>query len=109
VIAFEKVQRMTRDGVVSATVWSRLGRPTAPRLLHPLKGVGAVEIDLTRQVLYYAVNGAVVRILDVSTGGGYTFVGSDGRPAQAITPQGHFHVVYKIDRWVTSKLGTLYR
>lgn len=109
VIAFEKVQRLARDGVVTASVWSHLGRPTVPRLLHPLKGVGAVEIDLTRQVLYYAVNGVIVRILDVSTGGGYTYTGSDGRPSVAITPQGHFHIVYKINRWVTSKLGTLYR
>ncbi|MDQ1686381.1 MAG: hypothetical protein QOC82_3118 [Frankiaceae bacterium] len=109
VIAFEKVQRLTRDGVVSATVWSKLGRPTAPRLLHPLSGVGAVEVDLTKQVLYYAVNGAIVRILDVSTGGGYTYIGSDGQPSKAITPEGHFSIRYKIDRWVTSKLGTLYR
>jgi len=109
VIAFEKVQRITRDGVVSATVWSHLGRPTVPRLLHPLAGVGAIEVDLTRQVLFYAVNGAIVRILDVSTGGGYTYVGSDGRLATAVTPEGHFSIRYKINRWVTSKLGTLYR
>jgi hypothetical protein len=109
VIAFEKVQRITRDGVVSPTVWAYLGRPHTPQLLHRLAGVGAIEIDLTRQVLYYAVNGVVVRILDVSTGGGYTYVGSDGRLSQAITPQGHFHIQYKINRWVTSKLGTLYR
>jgi len=109
VIAFEKVQRLTRDGVVSATVWSHLGRPTVPHLLHPLAGVGAVEVDLTRQVLFYAVNGAIVRILDVSTGGGYTFIDSSGNLATAITPTGHFYIHYKIDRWVTSKLGTLYR
>jgi N-acetylmuramoyl-L-alanine amidase len=109
VIAFEKVQRLTRDGVVSATVWAYLGRPHTPVLLHPLAGVAAVEIDLTKQVLYYAVNGAVVRILDVSTGGGYTFIDSSGHLATAITPQGHFHILYKINRWVTSKLGTLYR
>ncbi|MBV9369836.1 MAG: murein L,D-transpeptidase, partial [Frankiales bacterium] len=109
VIAFEKVQKLARDGVVSATVWSRLGRPTLPRLLHPLAGVSAVEIDLTRQVLFYAVNGVIVRILDVSTGGGYTFVDSSGNLSKAITPQGHFHIQYKINKWVTSKLGTLYR
>ncbi len=109
VIAFEKVQRITRDGVVSATVWSHLGRPTLPHLLHPYAGVGAIEIDLTKQVLYYAVNGTIVRILDVSTGGGYTFIDSSGHLATAITPTGHFHILYKIDRWVTSKLGTLYR
>jgi peptidoglycan hydrolase-like protein with peptidoglycan-binding domain len=109
VIAFEKVQRLTRDGVVSPTVWSRLGRPVVPHLLHPLAGVAAVEVDLTRQVLFYAVNGAIVRILDVSSGGGYTYVGSDGQLSKAITPEGHFSIRYKIDRWVTSKLGTLYR
>lgn len=109
VIAFEKVQRLTRDGVVSATVWSHLGRPIVPHLLHPLAGVGAIEVDLTKQVLYYAVNGAIVRILDVSTGGGYTFVDSSGNLAKAITPEGHFSIRYKVDHWVTSKLGTLYR
>lgn len=109
VIAFEKVQKLTRDGVVSSTVWVRLGRPVLPHLLHPLAGVAAVEVDLTKQVLYYAVNGVIQRILDVSTGGGYTYVGSDGQLATAITPTGHFHVLYKVNHWVTSKLGTLYR
>jgi N-acetylmuramoyl-L-alanine amidase len=109
VYAFEKVQRLTRDGVVSTPVWKRLGSPVLPKLLHPLAGVAAVEVDLTRQVLYYAVNAKIVRVLDVSSGGGYRYTGSDGRPAVAITPTGHFHVVYKINRWVTSKLGTLYR
>lgn len=109
VIAFEKVQRLTRDGVVSTAVWKRLGSPVLPKLLHPLAGVAAVEVDLTKQVLYYAVNAKIVRILDVSSGGGYRYTGSDGQPAVAITPTGHFHVVYKINRWVTSKLGTLYR
>jgi N-acetylmuramoyl-L-alanine amidase len=109
IYAFEKVQRLTRDGVVSTAVWKRLGSPVLPKLLHPLAGVAAVEVDLTKQVLYYAVNAKIVRILDVSSGGGYRYTGSDGRPAVAITPTGHFHVVYKINRWVTSKLGTLYR
>ena len=109
VIAFEKVQRLTRDGVVSTAVWKRLGTPVLPKLLHPLAGVAAVEVDLTKQVLYYAVNAKIVRILDVSSGGGYRYTGSDGQPSVAITPTGHFHVVYKINHWVTSKLGTLYR
>jgi N-acetylmuramoyl-L-alanine amidase len=109
VIAFQKVQRLTRTGEVTPNVWLRLGRPVLPHLLHPLSGVSAVEVDLTKQVLYYAVNGVIQRILDVSTGGGYTYTGSDGRPSVAITPTGHFHVVYKINKWVTSKLGTLYR
>jgi lipoprotein-anchoring transpeptidase ErfK/SrfK len=108
VTAFEKVQRMTRDGVVGPAVLNRLASPRVPRLRHPLRGA-AVEIDLTRQVLYYAVDGRIVRILDTSTGGGYYYTGSDGTTQRALTPTGHFSIRYKIDRWVTSKLGVLYR
>ena len=109
VVAFEKVQGLTRDGIVGARVWSALVSPRLPRLEHPLATVAAVEVDLTRQVLYYAVNGRISRILDASTGGGYYYVGSDGTTQRAITPTGHFSVKYKVDHWVTAKLGVLYR
>ena len=85
-----------------------LGTPRLPHLRHPVSGA-AVEVDLTRQVLYYAVNRKIVRIFDSSTGGGYYYTGSDGSTQQAITPTGHFHIVYKRDGWVTAPLGTLYR
>jgi len=109
VVAFEKVQGLTRDGVVGSRVWSALVAPKQPHLLHPIAGVAAVEVDLTRQVLYYAVNGRIARILDASTGGGYYYVGSDGTTQRAITPTGHFSVKYKVNHWVTAKLGVLYR
>jgi hypothetical protein len=108
VTAFEKVQRMTRDGVVGPAAWKALSAPRVPHLRHPMRGA-AIEVDLTRQVLYYAVNGTVRRILDSSTGGGYWYTGSDGTQQRAITPTGHFSVRYKINRWVTAKLGVLYR
>src|SRR3954453_1627596 len=108
VTAFEKLQRMTRDGVVGTAVWKALGTPRLPHLRHPVSGA-AVEVDLTRQVLYYAVNRKIVRIFDSSTGGGYYYTGSDGTRQRAITPQGHFAIRYKINRWVKSKLGVLYR
>jgi lipoprotein-anchoring transpeptidase ErfK/SrfK len=108
VTAFEKVQRMARDGVVSTAVWKALQTPRMPHLLHPVGG-SAVEVDLTRQVLYYAVNGAIVRIFDASTGGGYYYTGSDGTTQRAITPTGHFAIRYKVNHWVTAKLGVLYR
>jgi lipoprotein-anchoring transpeptidase ErfK/SrfK len=108
VTAFEKVQRMSRDGVVSTAVWKALQSPRLPHLRHPMRG-SAVEVDLTRQVLYYAVNGSIRRILDASTGGGYYYTGSDGTTQRAITPTGHFSVRYKVNHWVTAKLGVLYR
>jgi Putative peptidoglycan binding domain/L,D-transpeptidase catalytic domain len=109
VIAFEKVQGMKRDGVVGPAVWRRLAAPRMPRLLHPFAHAAGVEVDLTHQVVIYGVDGHVRRIMDASTGGGYTYTSSDGSTHQAITPTGHFSVVYKRDGWVTAPLGTLYR
>ena len=109
VVAFEKVQGMTRDGVVGPSVWRRLTSPRVPRLLHPFSDRAGVEVDLTHQVVLYGVRGHIRRIIDASTGGGYTYTGSDGSTHQAITPTGHFSVVYKRDGWVTAPLGTLYR
>jgi N-acetylmuramoyl-L-alanine amidase len=108
VTAFEKVQRLPRNGVVGTAVWKALGAPLVPHLRHPMRGA-AVEVNLTRQVLLYAVNGKVVRIFDASTGGGYYYTGSDGTQQRAITPTGHFAIRYKVNHWVTSKLGVLYR
>lgn len=109
VVAFEKIQGMTRDGVVGTSVWKALIAPRVPHLRHPISGVAAIEVDLTHQVLYYAVNAKIVRIFDSSTGGGYYYQGSDGSWQRAITPTGHFSVKYKVDHWVKSKLGVLYR
>jgi hypothetical protein len=109
VVAFQKVQGITRDGVVGPSVWRQLTSPRVPHLLHPLAGRAGVEVDLTHQVVLYGVDGHLRRILDSSTGGGYTYTGSDGATHQAITPTGHFSIVYKRDGWVTAPLGTLYR
>jgi peptidoglycan hydrolase-like protein with peptidoglycan-binding domain len=109
VIAFEKVQGITRDGVVGPAVWRRLTSPRVLGLLHPVANAAGVEVDLTHQDVLYAVDGHDRRIIDASTGGGYTYTSSDGSTHQAITPTGHFSIVYKRDGWVTAPLGTLYR
>ena len=110
VVAFQKVNGLTRDGVVGTDVWKVLDDPKQLHLRHPADAATAgIEVDLEHQVVVYAVKGKIRRILDASTGGGYYYTGSDGTQQQAITPVGHFHVVYKRDGWVTSDLGTLYR
>lgn len=110
VVAFQKVQGLDRDGVVSLDVWKALDDPRKLRLRHPEDAKPAgIEVDLKHQVVIYAVDGHIRRIMDSSTGGGYYYTGSDGTQQKAITPTGHFHVVYKRDGWVTSDLGTLYR
>ena len=109
VVAFQKIQGIARDGIVGPKAWAKLASPRIPRLRHPLRGVAAIEVDLTRQVVYYAVDGTISRIFDSSTGGGYWYTGSDGTQQRAITPTGHFSVKYKVNGWVKSKLGVLYR
>lgn len=110
VVAFQKVNGLDRDGVVGMDMWRALDDPRKVRLRHAGDASTAgIEVDLKHQVLIYAVHGKVRRIFDSSTGGGYYYTGSDGTQQRAITPTGHFHIVYKRDGWVTSDLGTLYR
>jgi peptidoglycan hydrolase-like protein with peptidoglycan-binding domain len=108
VTAFQKVQGFHRDGVAYTKVWKALADPKRVHLKHPNSGSTEVEVNLTKQILTIAKNGKVWRILDTSTGGGYSYTGSDGNPAVAITPTGHFSIQYKQTGWQKSKLGELF-
>jgi hypothetical protein len=57
-----------------------------------------VEVNLTRQVVYLARRGVVLRILDASTG-----------KAATPTPTGNFAIVRRIDGWRQSSLALLRR
>jgi hypothetical protein len=67
VIAFRKVQRMTRTTGVDAAVWRALARPIRPRPRSATKGFH-IEVDQTRQVLYTVKGGRVTHIIHVSSG-----------------------------------------
>lgn len=96
VMAFQKVERLTRDGEAGAQVWNRLSSAGIPALRDSAGG-NRVEIDLSRQVLFLVNDGRVVKILPVATGrSGYT------------TPSGRFHVDRKLPYWRQSSLGLLY-
>jgi peptidoglycan hydrolase-like protein with peptidoglycan-binding domain len=113
VVAFQKVQGIDRDGVVGPRVWRRLADPRVPHLRHPeAAATSAVEVDLTKQVVYYAVRGKVRAVIDASSGGGYYYTGSDGTTQRAITPTGHYSFLYKYDdadHWQHAPLGELYK
>jgi hypothetical protein len=81
VIAFEKVNGMSRDGVVGPAVWKRLSTATIP--LARYRYGTHIEVDKSRQVLFDVRDGKVARILPVSTG------------ATGNTPTGTFHVYSK--------------
>ncbi|MET8908764.1 L,D-transpeptidase family protein [Micromonospora sp. NPDC004551] len=97
VVAFQKVNGLVRDGIVGPRTWAALDRPVVPKPKYTHPGY-SVEANLTRQVLYLAKNGVVVRILDASSG-----------KASTPTPTGNWTVQRRIDGWRQSDLGLLWR
>jgi N-acetylmuramoyl-L-alanine amidase len=108
VVAFQKVQGLTRDGTVGPATWARLARPYVPAPRYRL-ATASLEVNLARQVIYYVRNGAVQRIIDASTGSGAWYY-SRGRWARAITPTGRFHIYWRYPGgWQPGPLGSMYR
>jgi peptidoglycan hydrolase-like protein with peptidoglycan-binding domain len=107
VVAFQKVNRLGRDGVVGPITRRALERPRAPKPRSTSPGFH-VEADLTLQVVYMVRNGKIVEILDASSASGQTYT-VDGDVRLAVTPQGRFVIQRKIGAWRRSKLGLLYR
>ena len=107
VVAFQKVNRLGRDGVVGPITRKALDRPRVPKPRSTRAGFH-VEADLTLQVVYMVRDGKIVEILDASSASGQTYT-VDGDVRLAVTPQGSFVIQRKIDAWRRSKLGLLYR
>lgn len=97
VVAFQKVQRIARDGIVGPVTWGKLASPFRPKPRYPLSR-SSLEVNLTRQVVYYVSDRTVARILDASTG-----------KAATSTPTGRFKIFRRINGWHRSPLGYLYR
>ncbi len=108
VVAFQKVQGLPRDGVVGKATRRALADPVVPVPRHPKRRGTSIEVDLTRQVLYLVQEGDIGRIVDVSTGGGYTFV-SRGVTKVAMTVTGDYEVYLQKDGWYESSVGPMYR
>jgi len=69
VMAFQKVERLHRDGVAGEGFWERIFTAETP--VPKLDGEGTrVEVDLTRQVLFMITDNEVWKIVHVSTGWG---------------------------------------
>jgi lipoprotein-anchoring transpeptidase ErfK/SrfK len=65
VLAFQKVERLARDGTAGPQVWRKLRRAHTPRAA---AGGAHIEVDKTRQVLFEVRKGRVVTVVHVSTG-----------------------------------------
>jgi len=86
VMAFEKVERLKRDGSVGAKVWERLLSAKTPGPRRSLGGTRC-EVDVSRQVLFMITDNSVWKIVHVSTG-------------RLGTRTGHFAVGVKYEGWV---------
>jgi lipoprotein-anchoring transpeptidase ErfK/SrfK len=107
VVAFQKVNRLGRDGVVGPITRKALEHPRIPQPRSTKPGFH-VEADLTLQVVYMVKDGKIQEILDASSASGQTYT-VDGDVRLAVTPMGSFVIQRKIDAWRKSKLGLLYR
>jgi N-acetylmuramoyl-L-alanine amidase len=107
VVAFQKVNRIGRDGVVGPVTRKALEHPRAPRPRSRRAGFH-VEADLTLQVVYLVKDGKIREILDASSASGQNYT-VRGDLRVAVTPLGDFRIQRKIDAWRKSDLGLLYR
>jgi len=94
VMAFEKVERLPRDGVADAEVWQHLFAAQTPTPRLSAAGT-RLEVDLTRQVVFVVRENVVTEIIHVSTG-------------KAGTPPGHGKMWLMQTGWQECSVGWMF-
>jgi len=106
IMAFQKVHGLTADGVVGPATLAALADPQAPSLQGGADD--RIEVDLDRQILHFVQDGAVERIMPISSGDGASYATADGGTAQSLTPVGTYQIERRIRGEREAELGTLY-
>jgi lipoprotein-anchoring transpeptidase ErfK/SrfK len=107
ILAFQKVEGRKRTGVMSAADMAALRSAARPVAKYP-QGPAHVEVDISRQVLFYVGgDGTVDRILSVSTGNEKKYF-DQGEWQTAHTTRGNFKVQWKYNGVRKASLGDLY-
>jgi len=106
-MAFQKVEGLTRDGSDGPETQAALAKATKPGAMVPGGAPTRIEIDVARQVMFHWVNGSLARILPVSTGSGERYC-VDGECDTALTPGGTFRIGRKASGLEVSPLGELW-
>jgi hypothetical protein len=107
IMAFQKVEGLKRTGSMRPADVAALRSAKTPEAKNPT-GPAHVEVDLTRQVLFFVDDaGIVTRILPVSSGNEKKFR-DEGQWKTAHTPRGTFAIGLKINGTKKSSLGLLY-
>lgn len=107
IIAFQKVERRKRTGVLSASDMELLQNASRPTPKYA-SGPAHVEVDISRQVLFYVGDdGVVQKVISVSTGNEQKYF-DDNKWQIAHTTRGNFKVQWKYNGERKASLGTLY-
>ena len=105
-IAFQKWEERKVTGQLSREDFDAIMSANAPQAKD--SGYKHVEVDLDRQVLLLTDSeGAIARILPVSTGSGKHYK-EKRMSGLAYTPRGRFRIYGKMSGWRRSPLGLLY-
>src|SRR5215510_1582572 len=106
IIAFQKVEGRKRTGVMSQGDMELLRNASRPFAKYT--GDAHIEVDISRQVLFFVGgDGNVKNILAVSTGNESQYF-DDGKWQTAHTTRGSFKVQWKFNGARKASLGTLY-
>ena len=106
-MAFQKVEGLTRDGQDGPETQAALAKATKPGPMVPGGSANRIEVDVARQVLFHWVNGSLARILPVSTGNDEYYC-VDGECSVAVTPGGSFRIGRKAAGLEVAPLGELW-
>ena len=107
VMAFQKVHGLPRNGRATVDVLAAIAAAADPAPMLPDGGPTRIEVDFKRQVLFFWKDGALQRIIPVSTGNGKRYC-EDGVCGVAVTPSGSFRIERRIKGKRKSYLGLLY-
>ncbi len=113
VMAFQKVNGLSRTGRVNNQTLAALETATDPAPLIAGGGVDRIEVDLQKQYLALYKGDVIYRLLSISSGNAKEFCVYDPETKKtecdkAVTPGGSFRVRSRWVGWRESKLGLLY-
>ncbi len=113
VMAFQKVNGLDRSGRATLATLAALETATDPIPLLPAGGADRIEIDIKGQYLAIYKEGALFKLLSISSGTGKPFCALDPETGKqacdvATTPGGSFRVQNRIVGFRESRLGLLY-
>jgi len=106
-IAFQKLNGLTRNAKITDEVIKALKNPVVPKAKQEHEGIHC-EADLARQVMTVYRDGEIVRILPISSGSDKRFKEPGDGYSIARTPIGSFEFIRHIDKIHKGHLGKIW-